>query len=82
MTVDLVNHDDWFQATRKGLHSHEARLWHWAILGINDQQYTINHRHHTLNFTTEIGVTWGVNDVNPVFLASFFIGPTNRGVLG
>jgi hypothetical protein len=56
------------------LFGHEARLWHWAIHCVNDQQNGVYHGHYTFNFTTEVGVPWGINDVDTVVI------PFNRGV--
>jgi hypothetical protein len=56
------------------LFGHEARLRHWAIHCVNDQQNGVYHGHYTFNFTTEVGVPRGINDVDTVVI------PFNRGV--
>jgi hypothetical protein len=43
-------------------------------LSVNQQQNGVNHRHHALYFTTEVGVARGVNDVDVVAI------PVDRGV--
>ena len=57
------------------LFGHEARLRHRAIKCVNHQQHGIHHGHHALNFTTEVGVPRGINDVDTVVI------PFDSGVL-
>ena len=45
-------------------------------MGVNQQQHGVNHRHYALNFTAEVGVAGGVDDVDVVAV------PVDRGVLG
>ena len=75
-TVNLVDHNDRFQAVGKCFFGHEARLRHRAIKCVNHQQHGIHHGHHALNFTTEVGVPWGINDVDTVVI------PFDSGVFG
>src|SRR5690606_31645435 len=75
-TVDLVHYHDRVQAGLEGFLSHETGLWHGAVDGVDHQQYAVNHAHHTLNLTTEVGVAGGVDDVDVVVF------PLQRGVLG
>nr|GEU28058.1 hypothetical protein [Tanacetum cinerariifolium] len=63
-TVDLVDHDDRLQAQGQCLAGHKAGLWHRAFLGIDQQQNRVNHRQHAFHFAAEVGVAWGVNDVD------------------
>ncbi|RML47359.1 hypothetical protein APX70_200362 [Pseudomonas syringae pv. maculicola] len=74
-TVNLVDDHDWTQAGFESLLGHKAGLRHRAVLGIDQQQYGVNHRHHALYFTTEVGVARGVHDVDVVAI------PVDRGVL-
>ena len=55
---------------------YETRLRHWTFLRINKQQYRISHRHYTFYFPAEIGVSWGVNDIDAVVV------PVNGRVFG
>jgi hypothetical protein len=52
----------------KRLFGYEARLRHWAIHCVNDQQNGVYHGHYTFNFTTEVGVPRGINDVDTVVI--------------
>ena len=45
---------------------HEPRLWHRTFKGIDNQQHAINHFHNPFNFTTEVGVAWGIQNVDLV----------------
>ena len=63
--VDLVDEHDRTQALLEGLLQHKTGLGHRPLVGIHDQQATVNHAQHPLHFSTEIGVTRGVNDVDP-----------------
>ncbi len=75
-TVDLVHHHDRTQAGLERLLGHEAGLRHGAVLGVDHQQHGVDHRHDTLDFTAEVGVAGGIDDVDAVVL------PLQRGVLG
>src|SRR3546814_12767747 len=37
-----------------------------SVLGIDQQQHGVDHRHYALYFTTEVGVARGVHDVDVV----------------
>ena len=63
-TVNLVQHDDRLEATGESLHGHEAGLRHRAVNGVDEQADGIDHGQHALDFTTEVGVTWGIDDVD------------------
>jgi hypothetical protein len=74
-TVDLVDHDDGLEAQRQRLAGHEAGLRHRAFDGIDQQQHAVDHRQHALDFTAEVGVARGVDDVDvgtPYWIAQFF----------
>ena len=62
--VDLVDENNRPQAFFKGLFQHKAGLGHGPLVGINDQQTAVDHAEHALNFTTEVSVTRGINDVD------------------
>ncbi|MNS15201.1 hypothetical protein D3C72_468330 [compost metagenome] len=74
-TINFVQDNDRFQAEGQCLARHETRLWHRAFLCIHQQQYAVNHRQYTFHFTTEVGVAWGINDVD---VCAFVL---NRAVL-
>src|SRR5690606_12795007 len=75
-TVDLVDHNDGVEAGLEGLLGDEAGLRHRAVDGVDYQQNAVNHRHHALDLTAEVGVAGGVDDVDVVVF------PLQRGVLG
>src|SRR5690606_14524959 len=55
---------------------YKTGLGHGAAHRIHNQQHRIHHGEHTLHFTTKVGVTGGVYDVNAVVI------PLDSGVLG
>ncbi len=65
-TVNLVDDHDRTQAGFESLLGHETGLRHRAVLGIDQQQHGVDHRHHALYFTTEVGVARGVHDIDVV----------------
>ena len=74
--VDLVDDDDRPQAVRKRLLRDEARLRHRSVDGVDEQQHGVDHRQHALDLAAEVGVAWGVDDVDAE------VAPADRGVLG
>ena len=64
ITVDLVHHDDRFQAQCQRLLGHEARLRHRPFNGIDQQQHTIDHAQHPLDLAAEIRVAGRIDDVD------------------
>src|SRR6185437_5732386 len=80
-TIHLVHHHDRLEAHLERLLGHEAGLRHRAIHRIDQDQHRIDHRQHALDFAAEVGVSGGVDDVDPPFFAAR-IGPADRGVLG
>jgi hypothetical protein len=80
--VDLVDDDNRVEAHIEGLLRHEARLRHRAVLGVHQQAHAIDHRQHALDFAAEVGVSWGVDDIDPVLSAIALVRPADGGVLG
>src|SRR5690606_12948449 len=66
--VDFVDHHNWLQTVSERFLGHEASLRHRAVNCVNDQQNRIHHRHNTLYFATEVGVPWGVHDIDAVII--------------
>ena len=62
--VDLVDDYDGLQSHFDGLLQYEARLRHRAFKGIDEKQATIGEVEYALYFATEVGVAWGVDDVD------------------
>ena len=67
-TVNFVDNNNRLQTVGKSFLGDEARLRHRTIKGINHQQHRIYHGHDTFNFTTEVGVPRGINDVDTVII--------------
>ena len=67
-TVDLVHHHDGAQAQRQRLAGDEAGLRHGAIHGVHQQQHAVHHRQGPLHLATEVGVSRGIDDVDPCAL--------------
>ena len=62
--VDLVDDYDGLQSHLDGLLQDEARLRHRAFEGIDEKQAAVSEVEHALYFATEVGVAWGVDDVD------------------
>ena len=75
-TVDLVDGDDRTETDLQRLADHELGLRHRAFGGIDQNNRAIHHRQDTLDFTAEVGVAGGVDDVD----AGIF--PFDRGRFG
>ena len=73
-TVDFVHHDDRSEAFLQSFAEHEASLCLGATGGVNDEQNAVDHFHHALYFSTEVGVAWGIDDIDGVAF------PKNGGV--
>ena len=74
--VDLVDHQDRAQAQRQRLLGDESGLRHRAFLRVDQQQHAVDHRQRTLDFTAEVRVAGGVDDVDVRAL------PAHGAVLG
>ena len=62
--VNLVHNQNWAQTQGQSFLGHKTSLWHGSFLRINQQHNAINHRQRTLDLTTEVGVAWGVHDID------------------
>ena len=76
LAVDLVDGDDDFQVGFQRLLQHEAGLRQGAFGGVDEQDSAVDHHQGAFDFTAEIGVAGGVEDVD---LNAF---PINRAVFG
>ena len=72
--VDLVDDDDRLEAFLHRLAEHEAGLSLWAAGSVDNEDDAIDHFHDALDFSTEVGVAWGIDDVDGVTV------PENGGV--
>ena len=62
--VDLVEHQDRAKAELQRLAQHELRLRHHAFFGVDQQEATVHHAEDPLDLAAEVGVAWGVDDVD------------------
>ena len=62
--IHLIDHNNRLFTQCQCLLQHETCLGHRSFKCIHQQQYTIGHVQNTLYFTTEIGVTRGVDDID------------------
>ena len=58
------------------LSQHKARLRHWPLDGIHEEQHPIHHVQHALHLAPKIGVAGGIHDVD------LHIAPGHCRVLG
>jgi hypothetical protein len=79
--VDLVDDDDGLEAEGERLGEHEARLRHRAFEGVDDEEATVGHVEHALDFAAEVRVAWGVDQVDLVFLLVARVGPLDGAIL-
>jgi len=63
--VHLVHHHDGGQVACQRLGEHVAGLWHWSFGRIDQQDDPVDERQGALDLTTEVGVTGGVDQVDP-----------------
>ena len=63
-TVDFVKNNKRLFAEAECLFKNKSCLRHTPLKCVNKQYNTVNHLENTLNLTAEIGMTWGVNNVN------------------
>ena len=75
-TVDLVDHHDRLEAHGERLLGNEARLRHRSVHRVHQDQHRVDHRQHAFDLATKVGVSRGVDDVDPVAL------PGDGGILG
>jgi hypothetical protein len=62
-TVDLVDHDYHRKAGLQCLAENEPRLGHRALGGVDQQKDAIHHGQTSLDLSSEVGVTGGIDDV-------------------
>ena len=63
-TVNLVDHYNNLESHFQCLGEYETSLRHRAFCGIDQQQGTIYHAQNTFYFTSEVGMSWCINDIN------------------
>src|SRR5262245_12700405 len=65
-SVDLVNNNDRLEFVFQCLAQDETCLRLRAIMSVDDKQHAVHHFHDALDFAAEIGVTWCIDDVDPI----------------
>ena len=63
--VQFVDHEDRSKADLEGLAQHEPGLRHWPFGGVDEEQASVGHVEDALHLATEVGVSRGVDDVDP-----------------
>ena len=63
-SIDFIDDDNGLQAIGECFLRHEARLRHWPINRVDQQQHGIDHGQDTLNFTTKIRVSRSVHNID------------------
>ena len=74
--IDLVNENDRGQSGGESFLENEAGLGLGAFVSVHDKHDAVDHLHDALHFSAEVGVSWGVDDVDDV------VAPADGGVLG
>jgi len=62
--IDFVYDDDRLETVSQGFAKHKSSLGLRSVFGVHQKQYAIHHFHNPLNFSTEIGVSGSVDDVD------------------
>jgi hypothetical protein len=81
-TINLVDDDDGAETLLESLAEDELGLGHGTIGSVNDEADTIDHGHDTLDLTTEISVTGGIDNVDVIVLVGFLVVVDDRSTLG
>ena len=69
--IDLVDDDDRLQSNLKRLGDYEFGLRQRALGGVDQNQRAVDHVEDALDFAAEIGVSGGVDDVDPDVLPQY-----------
>jgi len=78
--VNFINYHNRLVSHRQRFAQHEARLGHRPFSSIDQQQNAIDHIHHTLYFTTKIGMPRRIDNVNFHLLVGCSIPNFNRSI--
>jgi hypothetical protein len=62
--IDLIENNDGFGPDFEGFTENELGLGLRTFGGINDKEDAIDHAEDAFDFSTEIGVAWGIDNVN------------------
>ena len=79
-TVNLVQHQNWTQAKLQSLAQNELGLGHDPFFGVHQEEAAIDHAKDAFHLAAEVGVSGGVDDVDPGF--THLAVPKDRGRLG
>ena len=79
--IGLVDHEDDGQMSGQRLAQHEPGLRQRSLGRVDQQQHAVDHGQPALHLTAEVGVTWGVDDVDDCD-GSIRVVAVHGGVLG
>jgi len=63
-SINLVKNENHFDFISIGLFNNSVSLTRYSFQNINQYQCTIGQHQCSLNFTTELNVSWTINQVN------------------
>ena len=66
LAIDFIDDQNRFEPRGERLLRNESRLRHGPFRRVHQQQHRIYHRHDALDFTAEIGVAGGIDDIDAV----------------
>src|SRR3990167_8452626 len=79
-SIHFIDDDDGPKTLSKGFFQDKLRLSLGPFIRINDEENSIHHPHNSLHLASEIGVAWGIHDINEEQFLKW-IGPSHRGAL-
>ena len=62
--IDLIENNDGFSTDFESFTENELSLGLRTLGGINDKEDAVDHAEDAFDFSTEIGVAWGIDNVN------------------
>ena len=62
--IDFINNYDWLQTKLNCFLQYETSLRHWTFKCVNKKQRTFSHVQYTLYLSTEVTVTWCVDNID------------------
>src|SRR5438552_9759061 len=72
--IDLIYYNDRLDLILESFAQNEARLGLRTVMGIDNQESSVDHLHDSLDFAAKVSVTWSINDVDPIIV------PLKRGI--
>ena len=62
--VNLIDNHNWFEAQLNCFAQYKTSLRHWTFKGIHQKENAICHFQNAFYFSTKVGVTWSIDDVD------------------